>query len=90
LVPIPPTVQPKESSDACGKGEDRGTQMSDPASEKKRSRGTGQIVGLERHGPSVEEIAHMIQRHEDHHQAAQGVYGLNAWDLRASDRLRLA
>ena len=52
--------------------------MGDPASEEEKRIGAGEISGREVRCGDVKEVAGVIERHDDHDGAAQGVDGLEA------------
>ena len=50
--------------------------MRDPTGEEESVIGLGQVFWFET--KMAEEVAAMVKRHDDHHQAAQDVDGINA------------
>jgi hypothetical protein len=44
-----------------------------PSREEERGSSASQIIRLKRHRSKVKEIADMIQGHDDHHHASNGV-----------------
>ena len=66
----------RESQPGAGAGEEkerRGADVRDPAGEENHRRRPRQVFGRERHRRGVKEVADVIERHDDHHQAAEGV-----------------
>src|SRR5882724_10914724 len=53
-------------------------EMGHPPGKEERRRGRGEIGGRVGHGPAVNEVPHMIERHENHDGSANGVDRLHA------------
>ncbi len=52
--------------------------MGNPACKKEDCSGSNEIGRRKQHGVGVKEITDVVQRHNDHHQPAQGVNGQQA------------
>ena len=68
-------AQPEESTDPGREEEDRGAEVRDPAREEEGDGGPGQVLRRKGHGAEVKEVPGVVEGHEDHDQAAQGVHG---------------
>lgn len=53
--------------------------MGDPAGEEEGWVGVGEVGWGEGHGIAVDEVADMVEGHDDHDGSAQGVDGLKTW-----------
>src|SRR5579859_1876134 len=69
----------EEGADTGCECKDRCAEMSDPASEEKRSGGTGKVGGFECKCGGADEVADMVERHDDHDESAKSIHGLDAW-----------
>ena len=67
-------AQPEECPNAGREHENRSTNVGDPPREKQNRGGASQILRLEGHGARVKILARVIQRHDDHDEAAQSIY----------------
>jgi len=71
-------LHPEKSADTGGEHEDGRAEMGDPAGEEEGRRGAGEVGGEELHGIAIDEVADVIDGHDDHDGAAEGVDGLEA------------
>ncbi len=68
----------EESADTGGEGENRRAEMSDPAGKEEGGGGSGKIGRLEGHGGGAYKVTDVIERHDDHDEAAKSVDGLES------------
>ena len=65
--------QEQTSTHTGGEQEDGGAEMGDPASQEDGGRGCGHIQRRLKHGSGMEEVANVVQSHDDHDGSTQGV-----------------
>jgi len=66
----------EEGANASRESENGRTEMGDPASEEQHRRGTGEVGWSIQRGIAMDEIAHVVERHDDHDEAAKSIHGL--------------
>ena len=73
-----PAAPPQEGAQPGRQHEGRRAEVRHPAGEEEQGRRGGEIGGRAGHGAAMDEVAHVIERHDDHDRAAEGVDGLDA------------